>query len=535
MADVRATEVPDNAPDEVKQRAGEETRTPVTDPTLGVKVKLNPTGTQPPRNRLVVIGDSLTHGFQSGAVFNTDLSYGAIIAHELGWLDQFRYPRYPAFGGLPFNIEYVLRELENSFGATTNPFELPFAVFKVRNLMNDIEEYWERGPGAVPPNIGAYNHALAVFSWDLRDALEKTAAICTAAAADPTNNLLIPMVDNAADRSALRVYPGWSDQVKQQTLFDVAKALGDDRDPATQKEGIETLVVFLGANNALGSVVSLQVKWSQDPGYADSATKRNYTVWDPEHFRKEFDLVVAELEKVNARNVILCTVPHVTIIPVARGVGTKSAPGSRYFDYYTRPWITDADFDPLHDPHITGPEARAVDYAIDLYNEHIEAAVKTARDAGRNWYLFDIAGVLDRLAWRRYINDPSAAPPWWSKYPLPPAFAALTPEPDTQFLTANGQGGRRKGGLISLDGIHPTTVAYGIVAQELINIMQLARVEFTSPNGAPRTQPVAVDFDRLIGRDSLVNAPPQNINSTLDIVGWLDQTVDVFSQFFIHH
>ena len=161
--------------------------------------------------------------------------------------------------------------------------------------------------------------------------------------------------------------------------------------------------------------------------------------------------------------------------------------------------------------------------------------MKAARTAGRNWYLFDIAGMLDRLAWRRYINDPSAAPPWWSKYPLPPALAALTPEPDTQFLTANGQGGRRKGGLMSLDGIHPTTVAYGIVAQELIDIMQLAGVEFTSPNGAPRTQPVTVDFDRLIGRDTLVNAPPQNVNSTLDIVGWLDQTVDVFSQLFIHH
>ena len=216
-------------------------------------------------------------------------------------------------------------------------------------------------------------------------------------------------------------------------------------------------------------------------------------------------------------------------------MGTKSAPGSRYFDYYTRPWISDADFDPMHDPNITAAEARAVDYAIDLYNEHIEAAVKSARDAGRNWYLFDIAGVLDRLAWRRYINDPSAAPPWWSKYPLPPALAALTPEPDTQFLTANGQGGRRKGGLISLDGIHPTTVAYGIVAQELIDIMQLAGVGFASPNGAPRPQPVTVDFDQLIGRDTLVNAPPQNVNSTLDIVGWLDQTVDVFSQFFIHH
>jgi len=147
MTDVRETAVPDNAPDEVKQRAGVETRAPATDPTLGVTVKPRPNGKQAPRHRFVVIGDSLSHGFQSGAVFNTDLSFGAIVAHELGWLDEFRYPRYPGFGGLPFNIEYVLRELEDRFGATTNPFELPFAIFKVRNLMNDIEEYWERGPG----------------------------------------------------------------------------------------------------------------------------------------------------------------------------------------------------------------------------------------------------------------------------------------------------------------------------------------------------------------------------------------------------
>ena len=226
MTDVRETAVPDNVPDEVKQRAGAETRAPATDPTLGVTVKPRPNGKQAPRHRFVVIGDSLSHGFQSGAVFNTDLSFGAIVAHELGWLDEFRYPRYPGFGGLPFNIEYVLRELEDRFGATTNPFELPFAIFKVRNLMNDIEEYWERGPGATPPNIGAYNHALAVFSWDLRDALVRTAASCTAAAANPTNNLLVPMVDNAADRAALRVYPGWSEEVKQQTLFEVAKTLG---------------------------------------------------------------------------------------------------------------------------------------------------------------------------------------------------------------------------------------------------------------------------------------------------------------------
>ena len=33
----------------------------------------------------MTIGDSLTHGFQSGAIYNTQISYPRIIAWEMGW------------------------------------------------------------------------------------------------------------------------------------------------------------------------------------------------------------------------------------------------------------------------------------------------------------------------------------------------------------------------------------------------------------------------------------------------------------------
>lgn len=58
-------------------------RKPVTDPTLGIPVTVTKVGT--PKNRLVTLGDSITQGFQSGAIFNTQLSYPVIIAKELGW------------------------------------------------------------------------------------------------------------------------------------------------------------------------------------------------------------------------------------------------------------------------------------------------------------------------------------------------------------------------------------------------------------------------------------------------------------------
>jgi len=80
--------------------------------------------------------------------------------------------------------------------------------------------------------------------------------------------------------------------------------------------------------------------------------------------------------------------------------------------------------------------------------------------------------------------------------------------------------------LFSLDGVHPTTIGYGVIAQEMINIMRSAGVEFRHGNGAPRPDPVTVDFERLILRDTLVRKPPQNLTSTLDILAWADGTLD---------
>ena len=185
-----------------------------------------------------------------------------------------------------------------------------------------------------------------------------------------------------------------------------------------------------------------------------------------------------------------------TVPPIARGLGTKIEPGSRcYFPYYTRPWISERNFDPRQDPHLTSQEVRAIDSAIDQYNDAIVDVVSAARTDGVDWYVYDVAGLLDRLAQRRYIDDILARPPWWQPYPLPPELQALTPVPDSRFLTGDGRGGRATGGLFSLDGVHPTTVGYGILAQELITVMRRAGVDFRLPTGprdltpSPSTSP----------------------------------------------
>jgi len=505
-------------------------RTPEWRSDVGVEVDVNRRGR--PRHRLVTIGDSLTQGFQSGAIFNTDLSYPALIARELGWYDEFRRPHYPGFGGIPLNIELIVRMLEERFGDKVSAWELPGALFHLRQHFAEAEDWWDKGPGSRLPPRGPINHNLGIYGWDLRDALSRTADTAHESERTEHGAAIVPLVRNADRIAAARVLDSARDEAGGPlTPFQVAAQLsrdGTDEDPAG--DGIETLVVFLGANNALGSVISLKVRWSDD-GYDDLKRKAAYNVWHPEHFAAEWAQVVEEVRTIKARHVIFGTVPHVTIAPVARGVGGKVEKGSRYFRWYTRPWISDKDFDPVDDPRLTADEARAIDSAIDMYNDIIVASVKAERENGLDWRVLDVAGLLDRLASRRYIDDPDAEKPdWWTPYELPDELARLTPVPDSRFFVS-APDGRERGGLFSLDGIHATTIAYGLMAQEFIRVMQEAGVEFMRRDGVtPRRGEVRLDWDWLIPLDSLIDKPPRSLGANVKLVGWLDEKADVLKR-----
>lgn len=503
-------------------------REPVTDPTLGIRVTVNKSSTPP--HRLVTLGDSLTQGFQSGAIFNTQISYPAIIAHEMGWAGL-RYPRYndAPGGGIPLNLELAVRELDQRFGDKINALEFTPALLFLRNYLDNIEDYWERGEGSRFPITKLINHNLAVYGWDVRNTISRNADICLQVLKDnpPRDNFVREVVSHHNERGAIRVLnSARSTNGAALSPVEAAQALGAEGIDGT--DGIETLIVMIGANNALGSILTFNVVWS-DTGYSNMEINDKYTVWRPIHFQAELDKLVEQIKKVRARHVILSTVPHVTIAPLARGVNHKMKDGSRYFPYYTLPWIKDDDFNPNKHPYLTGEEARAIDSAIDQYNDSITAAVRQARLEGRDWYVFEEAGLLDRLASRRYILDPKARPSWWTPYELPVELQQLNPVPDSRFFQS-GPNGRTQGGLFSLDGIHPSTIGYGIVAQEIIKIMQLAGVKFYQGDGkTEKTGKIKVDFNRLIELDTLVTNPPGLVTNVLDIVGWIDKNFNIFS------
>ena len=260
-------------------------------------------------------------------------------------------------------------------------------------------------------------------------------------------------------------------------------------------QGVETLVVVLGSNNALGAVVTLEPAWTPE-GYDDLpaderlAARVGCNLWRPSAFAADWSLLEAKLREVAAQHIIIATVPSVTIAPIARGTFKKIRPQSRYFPYYTRPWITDEDFDTKRDPHITGDEARAIDSAIDAYNETMISSVAAARSDGLDWYLFDMGSTprpaRDPPLHRQSVGEAGLVDP------LRAAARAAGTGPGTEHpLLPVRTDGRTDGGLFSLDGVHPTTIAYGILAQEVIKVMELAGVEFLDRHGQPRSRPGA--------------------------------------------
>ncbi|GAP94782.1 hypothetical protein [Leptolyngbya sp. NIES-2104] len=515
---VNSAMIDDKTPPDVIIRA--EPRQPESDPTLGIPVQVDRQST--PKHRLVTIGDSLTHGFQSGAIFHTDLSYAAMIAHELGW-KEFRYPTYNSPGdGLPLNLEALARNLEKQVGDELTWWKIPSALLETRKFLDQSEDFWERGAGSQFSARGEINHNLAVYGWDLRNTLSRNADICLdiLRSSPLKDNFIRQVVDHHNERSAVRVLNTARDaNGKALSPLQAAQALSD--------EEIETLIIFIGANNALGSILTFNVQWS-DVGYDDMDINDRYTVWRPIHFQAELDQIVEQVKQIRARHVIWCTVPHVTIVPFARGVGEKVTPQSRYFPYYTLFWIKDEPFKPSKHPHLTANEARAIDSAIDQYNDSIANAVREGRKQGKDWYLFEMVEVLDRLASRRFFNQPQVQPEWWSPYELPPALQALNPVPDSRFFRSNARG-RIEGGLFSLDGIHATTVGYGVIAQELIKVMQTAGIDFYDAQGQKRSGEVQIDFDRLTAIDTLVSRPPRLIQDVINLLSWFDSTFGVMN------
>jgi hypothetical protein len=531
---------------------------PIGDADLKIPVAKTPAADgYAPANRLVTIGDSLTHGFHHFAIYDTDVSYPALLAYELGCYNAFNRPRYEnEHGGTPLNLEALARRLDR---VSWLPPVLHFLgeAWEGFSFLAESAAVWN-SPPLRPPQHDWIVHNLAVMGWDLTDTFARTAAdyeaslkaelaeielrlgvlahIALARLVDPTAGSVVDRIwalfNHCQAYAALQVLnpsrlPGFANS----TALDLAAQLGQQgTDGRADRNGIETLIVWLGANNALGSVINLKLDWTTDLTDKYRPIPTTATVWTPTHFATALKVVEAKVHDVKANNVIWLTIPHVTIAPIANGIG-KPRDGSRYFEAYVRPWDNvEAGLLGKY-TQLTANQCRAIDSTIDQYNWRIEDVVRTARRNGKNWLLLDMAGFLDVLAIRRYDHGrrQPALPNWWDR--LQPLFqlprhlrAQIGMTPTTEFFHVGKNGAVDRGGLFGLDGVHPTTIGYGAIAQRIIDVMQLhTDVVFKDHDGVTaRTAPIDIDFKALAQIDSLFSDPPKSIEGVLRNLQRLD-------------
>jgi hypothetical protein len=476
--------------------------------------------------KLVAIGDSLTHGVQSGAISRTHLSYPAIIAQCLGDGDNFRKPDFTGEGGLPLNLENLFRLLATRYGEKISWLEIVPASLTVRSFLDRIEDYWERGEGTQSSLTGTMHHNLAVLSFQLGDCDTLTESLCRRHIPTPQDDLINQITEFPMYRAARRTLnPSFDSSCEHLSQITAAKKI------AAEEGGIENLIFWLGANNCLGTVIDLEIRHSKLEEIEQLSHQRHSNLWQPEHFQKLLERIAPQIDEIGANHVYLPTIPHVTIPPVSRGISLDRAEelsSDGYYEYYTHFWVWDTDFrkDPEKYPYLTREEARQIDLAIDEYNTMISQVAHQ-----RGWHVVDVSSQLDSLAFRRQKGQP--------QFQFPPELiAALKANPytkerftasgipvlDTRYLRLKPQETdpqiKYQGGIFSLDGIHPTTIAYGLIADNFLKVMQRETdVAIVKP----------LDWQEIIKQDSLVTQLPTNLCSLQDTIGFLYSQKMLFS------
>lgn len=457
--------------------------------------------------KLVAIGDSLTQGFQSGAIYRTDWSFPAIIARSMGLTipNDFSIPRFPG-SGLPLNIEQFLRWSRTRLGTEIDLPEWIFQFpFLLAHFMDEVEDLYEGRTNYRPAVYGGFYHNLAVWGFRVVDSFMVDAEYCEKMIDREEGWLEDDFLGLPAApmyRTALRVLnPKLREPRKKLTQIGNLKAIGDF------EGSIENLIIWLGANDCLGTVLDLKLEDMETENVSDNPQeRRKFNLTHPNVFQKDFERLVTEIKGAisSKTKVFVGTLPHVTIPPVTQGIPPLKG---KYFAYYGRFFANARNFSPFLQKHLTGEEAEIIDRRIDDFNGTIKNLVQTQ---GNNWHLVDIGQVLDSLAIKRneLVGSPERAlRDYYARkgigaHPL----LQLSPIPNILRLELhNGQ--RFSGGLFSLDCVHPSTIGYGIVAEVFLEEMQKV--------GVQDAEPKRLNWQEIIAQDSLLQAPPQLWESVL--------------------
>lgn len=450
------------------------------------------------KHKLVAMGDSMAQGFKNGGIYRTDLSFPAMLARCFQPGTPFDAPSFAAHTGLPLNIEMLVRELEEEFGSRLTWNTYISAGTKLYRTLRRVKSHWEGSRIQFQSERELPWHLQAVWGYQASDSWLMNERKCREFLLNnrPRYSVFSVLPDNAMYiTSRVVLNPTFDPLLEENNMLDNVRLLH-------KNGGIENLICCLGHNNVVGSITNLKIIYSEPEDLAATHSKRKCTVYRPEHFEQEMNKLFKNIAEMNIPRVFVPTIPYVTIPPVIRGVNEdRSDPTGGYFDYYTRFWIWDEDFDPLKHPHLTREQAIELDMLVDQYNSSI---AKLADHYG--FHVVPVRRYVSAAARRRLGGD--------QVWPFPPAFVtALKKNPNTahlveengnvrlstDFLRLDEETGKiDRGGIFSLDGMHPSTIGYGLIANIYHMTMEKAGVRFEKD----------LDWDFIIRNETLVSHPP---------------------------
>jgi lysophospholipase L1-like esterase len=452
-----------------------------------------------PKHRLVCLGDSVSQGFNNGGIYRTELSYPALLAHCMQDT-PFDQPSFVAQAGIPLNLEVLVRGLQEKYGPHISNGEWSKAVPYMYRTVKRIKRYWEGEMTDLSVDRDTPWHNQSVWGFSINDAwiMNEARARHFIKKYRPRYSVFSVLPDNAMYVTARRVLnASFGETFQHFTPLDNVRWLQDHG-------GIENLIVALGSNNIVGAISELEIRYSKESELEAPPPERNHTVYRPEHFEQELQKLARLVDRIDAQRVFIPTIPRVTLIPAMRGV---QQPGHHqikqgYYDYYTHFWIWDADFNPDLHPHLTRKEAIELDILVEEYNRMIK---QTAHKYG--WTVVPLARFVDGL--------PGRTPSRRHRTPTPKKLQSVLQQYDslqglkndqgdiqltTHYLQLDEQTGSiRRGGIFSLDGMHPTNTAYGLIAELFYQTMQRNGVRFEQE----------MPWKYIVANDTLLNNPPQ--------------------------
>lgn len=457
--------------------------------------------------RLFTIGDSISQGFMSLAAAKTELCYSTILAECLGLKTgcttdgntEYIYPDWPA-NGLPFNMEAVLRCLERRYDRDIKFLEWIGVPSIVNSYLDTTEKFYEctdlykDKPYHLPVK---HFHNVSVFGNCVHDAWMLTPELCkTMIKKKKVSDDYFEGPSSPRYRTALRVLDPMLNGENRSAL--------DWLKYHCENEGVENIIIWLGANNALGTLLKMKINEfnTADPLNESYEKRDSCNLWSAENFETDFRELIRRVNTIldNPKNknphtkVFIGTVPLVTIAPLAKGVGCatpydkKNPDNNLYFESYSFVFFSDKTAAESQ-KSLSREDVIKIDERITGFNNSIENIINEQGNNNR-YYKVDICEALLKMAFRRNNGHPT--------YEFPSLLKQqLLYNPTTLYYRVDRNGKIYNGGLFSLDGVHPTVIGQGIIAHEFRKVMEQSGVVFTK----------TIDWKKIVDSDTLTSYP----------------------------